>query len=79
MKIGVINSFRCNNFSFKKDESKSVKTSHNTWCEVDEPQIWFGTEIGADGTRQMYGTHRIGFSDVIGPDGTRAPIFETRC
>ena len=79
MNIRAISPVRYNqNFSFKKDEKKAEQETKTPSSNFDEPQIWFSTEIGPNG-RQMMGSHLIGYSDVIGPDGTRAPIFETRC
>lgn len=66
------------NLSFKKDENKVQQEPKTTNYNFDEPQVWYSTEIGPNG-RQMMGSHLIGYSDVIGPDGTREPIFETRC
>ena len=78
MMIKPISLVNYKNFSFKKDEKKAESEPKTPSYSFDEPQIWFSTEIGPNG-RQMMGSHLIGYSDVIGPEGTREPIFETSC
>jgi hypothetical protein len=76
MNIRAISTFNYNKkMSFKNDEKKLVKEA-GIPNKPERPQIWFSTEIGPNG-REMGGTHLLGYSDVIGPDGTRAPIYDT--
>ncbi len=78
MNIKPVNLLNSNTrFASKRNEEKEEKKSYPTF-EDDAPQIWFSDVIGPNG-REMMGSHCIGFSDVIGEDGTRVRIFDVRC
>ena len=78
MNIKAVNFLNSNTrFTSKRNEEKEDKKTLVNY-EDDAPQIWFSDVIGPNG-REMIGSHFIGFSDVIGEDGTRARIFDVRC
>ena len=79
MNIKAINFLNCNpSFSSKKIEKDEQEKPSPSIYEPEAPQIWFSDVIGPNG-REMMGSHFIGFSDVIGEDGTRARIFDMKC